>query len=201
MTSSDYYRELSGHPDRARAVGWESLEAQQARFDVVARHCRVHDRVLDLGAGLGDLGRYLHGRVEVRYLGLERDPGLISRGRALEPSVSLEAFDIFSDAPLPSAEVVVAIGCLVDGESLKSDALRFGKLRRLISRATSAATRTTIIIALDQDALERHPIRAMEPALGGLRRAEVAWLAPSATLLPLLGTDLALIIPIENRES
>ncbi len=198
---NDYYGELKGHPDRARAVGWESLEAQCARFEFVARFFREGDRVLDLGAGLGDLGRYLLGKVEVRYLGLERDPGLLLRGQGLEPRVHLEAFDILSDVPLPSAEVVVAIGCLVDGQSLKSDAIRFGRLRRLISRATSAATREAIIIALDQDALERHPIRALESALGGVRRAEVAWLAPSATVLPIMDSELALVINVENRDA
>jgi SAM-dependent methyltransferase len=189
----DYYRDFEAHPDRARAVGWESQAGQAARFEVVAKHCRNGDRVLDLGAGLGDLGRHLTG-LAVSYCGLERDPRLLARGQALEPRVLLEARDIFEGA-LPEAEVVAAIGCLVDGTSLRNDAIRFGRLRRLIGRASEAATRTAIVIVLDQDALERHPLRREDPALGGIRRAEVAWLAPEATVVPLLGTDLALILP------
>lgn len=192
--SDDYYGELAAHPDRARAVGWESAEAQATRFELVRRHVRPGDRVLDLGAGLGDLGRYLLAHeTPCTYLGLERDPRLLARGRLLEPAVALDAADLYVD-PLPRAELVVAIGVLVDGRSLRSDATRFARLRRLLTLARTAATRAAIVVALDQDRLEAHPVLCHEPALGGIRRGEIPWLAPDAEVLPLLALELALVL-------
>lgn len=193
-SADDYYGELAHHPDPARAVGWESGAAQAARFGVALGHLRPGDRVLDLGAGLGDLGRFLgaagwHGE----YLGLERDPRLVARGRAKAPAVALERGDFLVD-PLPPADVVIAIGVLVDGRSLRSDGVRFGRLRRLFEVARAAARRTAIVVLLDQDRLEVHPILSAEPALGGMRRAELAWLAPDAELVPVLELDLAVIL-------
>lgn len=198
---SAYYDELAGHPDPARAVGWESRTAQLARYDFVAGLIRPGDRVLDLGAGLGDLGRHLAARGAVDYVGLEREPTLLARGRAMSPTVDLRAADFMAD-PWPEADVVVAIGVLVDGASLRQDAVRFGRLRRLIARMRTAHPRTAVLVALDQDLLERHPILSREPALGGLRRAEQPWLAPDAVLHPpvgerlhpLLELDLALVM-------
>lgn len=193
-TTDDYYGELAHHPDPARAVGWESGAAQAARFEVVRGHVRPGDRVLDLGAGLGDLGRFLLATGwRGDYLGLERDPRLIARGLAKPPAVALERADFLVD-PLPPADVVVAIGVLVDGRSLRSDGVRFGRLRRLFEVARAAARRTAVLVLLDQDRLEAHPILSAEPALGGIRRAELAWLAPDAELVPVLALDLAVIL-------
>lgn len=199
---SSYYQELAAHPDPARAVGWESRPAQLARYDFVADFIRPGDRVLDLGAGLGGLGRHLAARgLAVDYLGLEREPCLLDRARALHPAVTVRAADFMLD-PWPDADVVVALGVLVDGASLRSDAVRFSRLRHLIARMSAARPRHAILVTLDQDALERHPILSVEPALGGLRRAEQPWLAPEARLYPapgarlhpLLELDLALVI-------
>lgn len=194
QSANDYYGELVSHPDPARAVGWESAAAQATRFDLVRRFVRSGDRVLDLGAGLGDLGRHLRSHaLEVDYLGFERDPRLIARGLARTPPVALQQAD-FLAAPLPVADVVAAIGVLVDGRSQRSDALRFARARRLIEIVRAAATRTGIVIVLDQDQLEAHPILSLEPALGGIRRAELAWLAPDVEVVPLLEIELALVL-------
>ncbi len=191
---TDYYGELVAHPDPARAVGWESAAAQAARFEVVRRFVRPGDRILDLGAGLGDLGRHLQMHAwSGDYLGLERDARVFARGLARTPSVALRRADFLAE-PVGSAEVVAAIGVLVDGRSQRSDALRFARARRLIEVVRAAATRTGIIIVLDQDRLEAHPILREEPALGGLRLAELAWLALDAEVVPLLSLDLALVL-------
>jgi SAM-dependent methyltransferase len=193
----DYYGELASHPDRVRAVGWESLAAATERYRVVADLLRSGERVLDLGAGLGDFGRYLEGRgIVVDYLGVERDPRLVARGRGLVPEVRLESGD-FMAMELAVADVVVVIGALVDGGPLRDGGLRFGRLRRLIERARSLAKRQVALVLLDQDRLEADPVRSLESALGGLRRAEVPWLLPHTHVQVerVLTTDLLVVVP------
>jgi len=193
-SAADYYGELVHHPDPARAVGWESASAQAARFDLVRRYVRPGDRVLDLGAGLGDLGRHLLMHAwSGDYLGLERDARLVARGRRRLPAVALQSADFLAD-PIGEGDVVAAIGVLVDGWPQRSDAVRFGRVRRLIEVVRAAAKRTGIIVVLDQDRLEAHPILCEEPALGGVRQAELAWLAPDAEVVRLLSLDLALVL-------
>ena len=51
--SDDYYAELAGHPDPARAVGWESQAAQAERFAVVRRAVKEGERVLAAGRAAG----------------------------------------------------------------------------------------------------------------------------------------------------
>ncbi len=194
----DYYGELAGHSDRVRAVGWESVTAATERYRVVADRLRPGERVLDLGAGLGDFGRYLESRgIDVDYLGVERDPRLVARGRTLEHSVRLESGD-FMAMELEVADVVVVIGALVDGSSLRDGGLRFGRLRRLITRARCLARREVALVLLDQDRLETDPIRSLESALGGLRLAEVPWLfpdTPEVRVENVLATDLLVVVP------
>jgi hypothetical protein len=193
--ADDYYGELAAHPDPARAVGWESRAAATCRYVAACAELRPGDEVLELGAGLGDFGRFLAERsLAVAYRGLERDPRLITRAHAMAPPVNLELGDLFSAAPR-SADLVVAIGALVDGGPLRSDGVRFTRLRRLIEVARGAARRHAVLILLDQDLLERDPIRSCEPALGGIRPAEVPWLAPDAQVTRPLPTDLCLVLP------
>lgn len=189
--TSDYYRDLASHPDPARVVGWESRLAQLARYECVRAALEPGDSVIDLGAGLGDLGRYLAAS-EVSYRGLEVRPELVARGRALPPPVNLVEADAFSPPPTPSATVSAAIGALVDGSRLTDDATRFARLRRLISAALSHASRLAVLIVARQAAL------TPDPALGGLRDAELPWLLPAGTALhrldDLLPTDIVLYL-------
>jgi SAM-dependent methyltransferase len=194
LAPDDYYGELAAHPDPARAVGWEHSTAQAERFDVVTRFVRDGDALLDLGAGLGDLGRHLARRGWTGdYRGIERDERLLARGRARSPPVALTHGDFTLD-DCGEADVVAAIGVLVDGRWHRSDAIRFARLRRLLEIARRAARRCAIVIALDQDRLEAHPTLSLEPALGGVRRSEIPWLAPDAEVQPLGELELVLIL-------
>ena len=194
----DYYGELVHATERHRAVGWENEVATHTRYEAVLGRVRTGDFVLDLGAGLGELGRYLSARREVSYLGVERDARLVARGRLIEPVMPLEEAD-FMVADLPTADIVALVGAVVDGASLRSDAVRFGRLRRLFERAQSFARREVVVVVLDQDALERDPIRSQEVALGGMRLAELAWLAPDARVERILATDLVVTMPGTGR--
>lgn len=203
LMRDDYYGELARASAHHRAVGWESEAAATARYDAVAQRLRDGDEVLDLGAGLGGLGRHLallerRGGPAVRYAGLERDPRLVERARLIEPGVELALGDFLVD-PLAMADVVVLIGALVDGASLRDDGVRFGRLRQMLARARSSARREVLLVVLDQDLLERDPVRSGERALGGLRLSEVPWLAPDAQVERVLATDLLVAIPGQAR--
>ena len=68
-----YYQELASHPDDARIVGWESRLAQCVRYEVVRTLLPPQASILDLGAGIGDLARYLGiGHAEARYCEIGR---------------------------------------------------------------------------------------------------------------------------------
>lgn len=198
--SLGYYDELARASDRARRVGWESLAMQAARYRAVSERVGVDESVLDLGAGLGDLGRHLLA-VGHRgaYLGIERDAALLAEAARLEPRVAVEAGDVLTCEH--RADVVVALGTLVDGTSLRDDGVRFGKLRRLVGAVTRARTRLGLIIVAQQEAIEARPVLASDPALGGMRQAELAWLAPDATLVELSAVDWLVLLPAARQGS
>ncbi len=189
--TSDYYRDLASHPDPARVVGWESRLAQLVRFACVRAALEPGDTVVDLGAGLGDLGRYL-APTGTPYHGLEARPELVSRGLAAPPPVDLRQADAFTCPDAPSATVSVAIGALVDGSPLTDDTTRFTRLRRMFAATLAHASRLAVLVVARQDALPS------DPALGGLRDAELAWLLPSGTAVhrldDLLPTDIVLYV-------
>lgn len=194
MTS--YYDDLARASDAARRVGWESLAAQRARFEAVRAELLPGEAVLDLGAGLGDLGRHLQENDHRgRYLGLERDPELVRLGRARSPRVELELGDALEVDLARVADVVVAIGALVDGASLRSDGVRFGRLRRWLEVVSRAATRLGLVVVAKQEAIEARPVLAADPALGGMRATELAWLAPDAELVDLSPVDWLVRLP------
>jgi len=187
-TEPGYYDALARATDRARRVGWESVARQHARFEVVRAAVRTGEAVLDLGAGLGDLGRYLAARShDGAYLGVERDSALVASARALTPHVDVEEGDAL--ACPHRAPVVAALGTLVDGASLRSDGVRFGRLRRLFDAVRGASTRVGVIVVARQEEIEARPALAADPALGGMRRSELAWLAPDAELEALSDVD------------
>lgn len=183
-----YYDELARASDRARRVGWESLAMQRLRFEAVRARLLPGEGVLDLGAGLGDLGRHLlaHGHTGA-YLGLEQDPALLAAAARLEPSVALEAGDLFATSR--RAPVAVALGALVDGSRLTSDGVRFARLRRLVAAVRAASTRLGLVVVAKQEAIEARPVLSADPALGGMRAAELPWLAPDASLVDLSEVD------------
>ncbi|MFO0745386.1 MAG: hypothetical protein U1F43_06900 [Myxococcota bacterium] len=190
MTASDYYRDLARATDPARRVGWESLAMQRLRFAAVRAELVADDGVLDLGAGLGDLGRYLQENDHPgAYLGIERDAELVRLGRAMAPPVALELGDALASVRV--AAVAVALGTLVDGSSLRSDGVRFTRLRALFAAVRRASTRLGLVVVAKQEAIEARPVLAADDALGGMRAAELAWLEPdgAAELVDLSPVD------------
>lgn len=192
-----YYDELARASDTARRVGWESVAMQHRRFAAVAARLGRDESVLDLGAGLGDFGRYLaaHGH-RGAYLGIERDASLLAAGLVMEPRVALHAGDLF--ACELRADVVVAIGALVDGRGLRSDGVRFGRLRQMFAAVARAAARVGVVIVAKQEAIEARPVLAADEALGGMRASELAWLAPTGELVDATEVDWLVVLPATN---
>lgn len=177
MSPDDYYASLATHPDPARVVGWESPLLQAFRFEAALACVRPGDVLLDVGCGLGALGTYaLAGGRDVDYLGVDAIPAMVARGRAAAPGLDLRVADALAE-PLPACDVAVAVGTLIGGGSLRSDGLRLARFRRLTAAMTAAARRAVVWVVLDQDALEARPALAADHALGGVRPAEVAWVA------------------------
>ena len=98
------------------ALGWKSLEAQQARYRVLSTIANLNDcSVMDAGCGHGDLRNYLGGIYPgLRYFGIEKIPALlniaIERCCNLPETVFFEGD--FSTAALPITDYIIACGSL-----------------------------------------------------------------------------------------
>jgi hypothetical protein len=190
---SDYYAELASHPDPARVVGWESRLAQMTRFAAVQAVLRPGEAVLDLGAGLGALAPYLRDAgCDCNYLGIERHPAFVARAGASSPPVALQLGDAFPEDPttLPQADVVAAIGALVDGSSMRAADHRFGRLRRMFAAVAAASRRVGVIVAARQEELSADPLKSHDPCLGGIAPGELAWLLPQGFVHHVIGDAL-----------
>lgn len=90
FTSSDefavierYSERLSRHGHSPLSVGWGPKDRQRARFAVLASNWDLHGkRILDIGAGFGDLYGFLKHFGISRYLGVDIVPGLVETGQA-----------------------------------------------------------------------------------------------------------------------
>jgi len=194
----DYYEQLVGHPDASRAAGWDHPLGQAARYEAAVAVVTPGDEVLDVGCGPAGLARYLRrSGIDVGYLGLDALPAMVARARAEVPGLDVRVGDALAGS-LPTADVVVGIGTLVSGEALTRDGVRFGRFRRLAAALLAAARRVAVVVALDQDALRERPALASDPALGGVSRAEAAWIAAELGVelhvRQILTTDLALYL-------
>lgn len=174
--TSPYYRELEWAPESHHRDGWRYLLEQAFRFEATLDVLRPGDRsVLDLGCGSAALAGWLH-RSGWRgaYAGIDGRATLVETARATSPRLAGLSCELvvgdFHGAALEPADVVVAIGALVDGER-HGDLERFRHLRRLLERVFSLARRGAAIWILRHEALVAKP--ASEPVLCGATRAEL----------------------------
>ena len=202
---TDYYASLASHPDPARQVGWESRLAQLTRFAAVAATLRPEDAVVDVGAGLGDLTRYLaHTHPRARCTGVEARPAFVARAACMAPPVTLTLGRLGDGLTLPEADVVVAIGALVDGRPLTDGGTRLGRVRAMLAALLGAARRHVVAIFAAQEGLEADPLRAADPALGGLRVNELSWILPDSVaaqvVTDVLPSDLVVVLAKDAAE-
>ncbi len=109
-----YYLDRLGREGRAHEVlGWESVEAQTARFAVLLNALEErHRTLLDVGAGLGDLFRFLKekGR-DMKYVGVDILPEMVAKARTLNPEGSFYCVDAIQNSDWDgSYDVVFASG-------------------------------------------------------------------------------------------
>lgn len=95
----DYYgKRLSVGGSIDYQLGWENTTAHYERFRVLTRELEVNYRkVLDVGAGLGDLWHHLalNGNI-TDYLGVDILPAMVNRARVRFPEVHFECCDVIT---------------------------------------------------------------------------------------------------------
>ena len=154
--SEPYYESLSGEP--ARKMGWRNALERHVRFEVVRQLIKPHESLLDLGAGDGQLGRYLRAcGWQGRYTAVESFP---------HPWTDFENAELirrdFRDIELPNADLVVAIGTMVGNTEATPHQLLLSRLEE--------ARRAAVFIALDEEAWA---FRLRDPALNGVWPGQV----------------------------
>jgi ubiquinone/menaquinone biosynthesis C-methylase UbiE len=97
--SAYYLGRLNRNQETHEALGWESAEAQAARFSVLLKVTpKERYSLLDVGAGLGDLFRFLkENREPVVYTGADILPQMVERARRRFPEARFECIDLLSD--------------------------------------------------------------------------------------------------------
>lgn len=79
---SRYSSRLAQHGHSHLSVGWGPKDRQFARFEILASHWQLGGkRILDIGAGFGDLFAFLAPHGISSYTGIDVVPGLVARGR------------------------------------------------------------------------------------------------------------------------
>ncbi len=154
-----YYDELSTDPNWARRVGWKRRIGQAFRFELVGQLLEPGDVLLDVGCGAAALARWVSAR-DVVYVGVD------ALRHELEYEADVRQLDALVD-PLPSADLVAAIGTLVDGNPRTEEEQRH-RATEFVTRLKRAAGRG-ILVAVDLGSLDARPWRRDE-ALAGVRR-------------------------------
>lgn len=136
----DYYnKNMIKATNDYEILGWESREAQYARFAALKDNVDMQGmKLLDVGCGLGNLMEYLTQEgVRVNYTGVDILPEMIERARKKGLNCEFICADVFNDDSFKpdSFDVVYASGIFNlnlgnNREFLKSALQRFFKLSR-----------------------------------------------------------------------
>jgi SAM-dependent methyltransferase len=109
----DYFQDkLDRFGTTPRGVDWNSSEAQEVRFEQLARVIRPGEdfSLLDYGSGFGAMYDYLKLKgYSLSYTGLDFVPAMLERGRELHPGDGRCAFTS-DEGALPEVDYSVASG-------------------------------------------------------------------------------------------
>jgi SAM-dependent methyltransferase len=109
-----YSARFDEHGYSQESLGWGPKGRQELRFEVLSSYWDFAGKhVLDLGAGFGDLFRFLEPRGIARYTGIELTPCLVEEGRGKfggDDRFELVEGDVTDRSSLPSCDIVLISG-------------------------------------------------------------------------------------------
>lgn len=111
---SYYQNNMKNASHDYQVLGWESEEAQNARFDMLVSNIDLQGKsLLDVGCGLGNLLEYVnHQGVAIEYTGVDVLPEMIERARKKGLNGNFQCVDVFKENPFAdkSFDVIYASG-------------------------------------------------------------------------------------------
>lgn len=97
-----------------KVLGWESIESQRLRFDVLISNVNLDGkRILDVGCGLGNLSEYISEKgIKVDYTGVDILEKMIQCAKKKDLEAEFYCMDIFNAHPFKKGQfdVVYASG-------------------------------------------------------------------------------------------
>lgn len=114
IIKSYYENNMKSASNDFEVLGWESEEAQKARFDMLLSNVSVDGKkILDVGCGLGNLLEYINNlQLNVNYTGIDVLPEMIERAKAKGLKGEFIYVDIFKSNPFKykSFDIIYASG-------------------------------------------------------------------------------------------
>jgi len=96
------------------SLGWGESGRQQLRFEILSSYWDLTGkRILDLGAGFGDLFQFLKDKDIEDYFGIELTPALVEEGRTKyhsDPRFHLSVGDVSDLASYPECDIAIISG-------------------------------------------------------------------------------------------
>lgn len=134
----DHLVDRFGHDPRAVDAGsWKSL---RRRYGVLSAAIPVGCKsVLEVGCGLGDLGKFLHQKLPpMRYTGIDVSPRMIEEGHRVHPRLDLRHGNVLDRSLTGSYDAVLAQGIFYRlGPEAKR--LSFQLIKKMFSKARRVA--------------------------------------------------------------
>lgn len=101
-----------GHSEKS--LGWGTKGRQQLRFEVLCSYWNLTGmRILDLGAGFGDLFRFLSDKNIESYFGIELTPALVEEGliqHSSDPRFHLSLGNAIDLSSVPTCDISIISG-------------------------------------------------------------------------------------------
>lgn len=107
-----FEKQLKKYGNSPRAVGWINEKTQGMRFKVLSEIANLeHQRILDVGCGLGHFYGYLKKKVaHFDYLGVDISYRMIATAKIIYPDAKFEVMDIMKKNPAGSFDYIFSSG-------------------------------------------------------------------------------------------